>query len=153
LYAKCFVLFLSVSYGHLPCGVNGAGLDPCSAEPLSLGSDCSGEEVIRTNGCAGDNPTASSCGLAAGTHIVWTTFLVGVQDDVTITWTATSVRNIRMGLYQFTDSCGFPPTGEVEIACMNDYGNGGDETMTVNLMPGQYWICGSNTTSMHALHL
>jgi len=142
---------LSVS-AQAPCNTAFTGYDPCSAEPLTLGNDCSNEEVIRTNGCGGTNPSTSSCGLAAGSEIVWTTFLITDTDDVTITWLSSNNRNIRFGLYQFTNAC--LSTGEVELDCVNDNGNGGDETLTINLTPGQYWICGessgnlSNTSTM-----
>jgi len=144
LVALMFNLF-SVN-AQAPCNTTFTGYDPCSAEPLTLSTDCANEEVIQTNNCTGTNPTTSSCGLDAGTHIVWTSFLVTETDDVTITWISSNNRNIRFGLYQFTNAC--LSTGEVELDCVNDNGNGGDETLTTNLTPGQYWICGKSSGNL-----
>jgi hypothetical protein len=153
--SKSFHLFLLFSiltmnvFGQAPCGTNFTGFDACFPEPLSMSTNCAGSsEEFRTNGCLGLNPAASSCGLAAGANIVWGSFYVSVGDNVTITWLASNSRNIRFGIYQFTDAC--LGTGETEIACVNNGGNGVDETITLFLAPGQYWICGESSGNLSA---
>jgi len=151
IFISQLIVFLtvSVSLAQSPCGTAFTGFDPCSAEPLSMATSCAGvQEEFRTNACSGINPTSSSCGLAAGTEIVWGSFYVSVADVVTITWTASNSRNIRLGLYQYTDVCTM--TGETEIACVNTGGNGVDETISTFLPTGQYFICGESTGNLSA---
>lgn len=144
------ILFLTIffnTFGQAPCGTNGNGFDPCFAEPLTMSTTCAAvAEEFRTNTCSGVNPSTSSCGLATGANIVWGTFYVSTDDNVTITWTASNNRNIRFGIYQYTDECLM--TGEVEIACVNNGGNGVDETLTTFLTAGQYWICGESSGNL-----
>ena len=139
-----FAIYATGVFGQAPCTTNGNGFDPCSAEPLSMSTTCAAvAEEFRTNTCLGTNPTISSCGLTAGANIVWGTFYVPVDDNVTITWTASNNRNIRFGIYQFLDECLM--TGETEIACVNNGGSGVDESTTIFLTAGQYWICGKSS--------
>ena len=150
-----FVFFTTVlsSYGQAPCNTSFTGFDPCSAEGLAVGVDClSAQEVFRTNTCNGMSPAGSSCGIT-GANIVWGKFVVGVADNVTITWIATNNRNIRLGLYQFTDACDMDfdfDYGETEIACVNAGGNGVNETMTQFLAAGTYYIAGKSTGGLTA---
>lgn len=153
LVTLCAMAFWSnIVFGQLPCG-GGAflGTDPCSAEPLTLGSNCAASaEEFRTNGCSGTNTTTSTCGLNAGANIVWGRFSVGAAGNVTVTWTASNNRNIRFGIYQFANACSVPSVGETEITCVNNGGNGVDETTTIFLNPGTYYICGESTGNLSA---
>lgn len=143
---------LSLTFGALsqaPCGTNFTGFDPCSAEFLGTAQTCAGSaETFQTNTCNGTNPTTSSCGLAVGANIVWGTFVVTSADTYTITWTASNNRNIRMGLYQYTDACLM--SGETEVACVNNGGNGVDETLSLFLNPGTYYVCGESSGDLAA---
>lgn len=134
-----------------PCNTSFNGSDQCSPEPLTVGNDCvSVAEEFRTNTCFLTLPTASSCGLNTGTNAVWGKILITTADLVTITWTASNNRDISLGLYQYTDGCGFPATGEVEIACADAGGSGADETISQFLAAGEYWICGVSTGNLSA---
>lgn len=148
-----FVQFLICSnvFGQAPCNTTFNGSDQCSPEPLIVGNDCvSVAEEFRTNTCFLTLPTTSSCGLDTGTDAVWGKILITTPDVVTITWTASNGRDISLGLYQYTDGCGFPATGEVEIACADAGGNGADETISQFLAAGEYWICGVSTGNLSA---
>ncbi|NRA13286.1 MAG: hypothetical protein HRT57_15170, partial [Crocinitomicaceae bacterium] len=122
-----------------PCGTNFMGFDPCSAEPLGSASTCAAaQEEFRTNTCLGILPATGGCAMTTGTHIVWGTFTVVSADTYTITWVSSNNRNLRLGLYQFTDPCFM--TGETQVACVNAGGNGVDETISQFLSPGQYYV-------------
>jgi hypothetical protein len=141
-------------FAQAPCNTSFTGNSPCNAEFIALGLNCaSSVEEMRTNACTAFVPATSSCGIS-GTNIVWSKFIVGVADNVTITWTATNNRNLRLGLYQFTDECDgvapFGDYGETEIACVNAGGNGVDETLTQFLTPGTYYIAGKSNGNLAA---
>lgn len=137
------------TWAQTPCGTNFTGFDPCSAEILGTASTCAGsQETFQTNTCLGTNPSTSSCGLAAGANIVWATFTVSVADTYTITWTASNNRNIRLGLYQYTDPCIMG--GETEVACANNGGAGIDETISIFLAAGIYYVCGESSGNLDA---
>jgi hypothetical protein len=130
-----------------PCVTSFTGFDPCSAEPLGTASTCvASQEVFQTNTCAGMLPTTGGCAMTTGTNIVWGSFTVVSTDTYTITWTASNNRNIRLGLYQFTDICLM--TGETQVACANAGGNGVDETISQVLTPGQYFVCGKSSGNL-----
>lgn len=136
-----------------PCSTNFTGYDPCTAEFLSVGVDCSSaEEVFRTNTCAGISPASTGCGVTGG-NIVWGRFVIITADVITITWTASNNRNLKLGLYQFTDACDADwdlDYGETEVACVNAGGNGVDETISQFLAVGTYYVAAKSSGNLTA---
>lgn len=136
-----------------PCSTNFTGFDPCSAEFLSVGVDCSSaEEVFRTNTCSGTSPLSTSCGVT-GNNIVWGRFVITTADVITITWTASNNRNLKLGLYQFTDPCDMDfdlDYGETEVTCANAGGNGVDETISQFLPIGTYYVAAKSSGNLTA---
>ncbi len=148
------LFILSGVNGQAPCNTGSfLGYDKCGAEPLLVGTSCGAvAEDFRTNNCFGTPAGSSSCGLAGGTHFVWGRFLVTVADNFTITWVASNNRNIRLGLYQYTDPCDMDfdfDYGETEITCVNAGGNGVNETITQFLSIGTYYILGESTGNLN----
>ena len=139
---------LQPAFSQAPCVTNTNGSSACDAEPLNVGTTCAtSQEEMRTNSCNGTAPSASTCGLGTGTNRVWSRFTVAVAGSHTITWIASNSRDIRFGIYQYTNPC-ISAAGETQIACVNNGGNGVNETITLNLAVGQYWICGQSSGSL-----
>ncbi len=144
-----FSLTWSFCFGQAPCQTNFTGTDPCIPEPLGVATSCAGaSETFQTNQCFGTAPTTSSCGVNLGSNHVWGTFTVAIADTYTITWTASNGRNIRLGLYQYSDPCLM--TGETEVACANAGGGGVDETISMFLPTGTYYVCGMSSGNLSA---
>jgi len=121
---------------------------------MSVGNSCAQySEEFRTNGCWSSFPTSSTCGVSGLGDMVWAAFVVTTAGTFNITWTASNSRNIRLGLYQYNNACRLssgtgPPLGETQIACANAGGGGVDETISVALVPGRYYIVGKSNGNL-----
>lgn len=146
-----------VCLSQVPCGTVFTGIDACSAEPLSVGTDCaSSQEEFRINACGNFVDPGTSCGSDFGTNEVWGRFITTTADTYTITWTPTNNRNLVLHLYTSPNPCDFAPTF-TEVACANNNGTGigaaGEETISVSLAAGTtYYVMGEclNSTGVGA---